>query len=334
MNINEATGGCRIVTFSRSQMSILVSQQSNVPIFPGFGIKKINFLDYKLSQYVPIHTKLIRDIAINESSQDDNIILTCGLDKTIKLTNLASNGMVHSYDCGMPVWSCAYSIDNPLHFYAGLQNGQVLIFDKRKIDKYLDKINCESSSKTPVCGLHFIPRHSTNSDNSINFNKSGLLVTQLDKVSFFEIKPANNNEYVYHPLINESNIMSGFFEPTTRNILISTRPTQKYPNARHLTYELNTVDNNVTLNLLNTHVGPKVQELMSKSKLFSLDNKLYGCASDESSQCVRIWDAIEGDLCCKLNSDKNIIDICSIKYDQSHFLCTLNDKQLRIFKKR
>ena len=109
--------GCRIVTFSPRSTAILVSQPSNNAIFPGFGIKKvnvrlfsfcptlnqlgrlfssvkINLLDYKLSQYIPVHSKLIRDIAVN-SLHDDGIILTCGIDKTIKLINLANNALVH-----------------------------------------------------------------------------------------------------------------------------------------------------------------------------------------------------------------------------------------------
>ena len=95
--ITETSNGCRVVSFYPRNSAILVSQPSNNAIFPGFGIKKINIHDYKLSQYIPIHSKLIRDIAVNTTQQDDGIILTCGLDKTIKLTNLANNALVHRY---------------------------------------------------------------------------------------------------------------------------------------------------------------------------------------------------------------------------------------------
>lgn len=63
-------------------------------MFKGFGVKKTNFMDYKLSQYVPIHSKLIRDMALS-SQYDDESLLTCSLDKTIKLTNLNSNRPIH-----------------------------------------------------------------------------------------------------------------------------------------------------------------------------------------------------------------------------------------------
>ena len=51
-------------------------------------------MDYKLSQYIPIHSKLIRDMALS-SYNDDGIVLTCGMDKMIKMTNLSSNTLVH-----------------------------------------------------------------------------------------------------------------------------------------------------------------------------------------------------------------------------------------------
>ena len=72
-------------------------------------------------------------MALNNTQQDDGIILTCGLDKTVRLTNLANNALVHSFECAHPVWSCAYNTDNPMYFFAGLANGHVLLFDKRKI---------------------------------------------------------------------------------------------------------------------------------------------------------------------------------------------------------
>lgn len=41
LNITDTNGGCRTVSFSAKHAAILVSQPSNSPIFPGFGIKKV-----------------------------------------------------------------------------------------------------------------------------------------------------------------------------------------------------------------------------------------------------------------------------------------------------
>lgn len=149
-------GGCRIVTFSNRHTAILVSQPSHNPIFPGFGVKKINFLDYKLSQYIPIHSKLIRDMALNLT--EDGIILTGSMDKMIKMTNISNNVIVHSFTCPHPVWSCTYNLDNPVYFYAGLGNGHVLTFDKRRTDKYVEILNEGSHNFSPVCSLQYVQK--------------------------------------------------------------------------------------------------------------------------------------------------------------------------------
>lgn len=57
---------------------------------------QINFLDYKISQYIPIHSKMIRDMALSNQNNDE-ILLSCGLDKMLKLTNIATNRIIHRF---------------------------------------------------------------------------------------------------------------------------------------------------------------------------------------------------------------------------------------------
>lgn len=331
INITDTNGGCRTIAFSPRHAAILVSQPSNSPIFPGFGIKKINFLDYKVSQYIPIHSKLIRDLALNTTT-DDGIILTCGLDKMIKMTHISSNTLIHSYTCQHPIWSCTYNLDNPIYFYAGLGNGHVLTFDKRKTDKNVDILNSEVHTGTPVCSLQYVPKNT-----DAIFKESGLIVTQLDRLSFFQFR--ENEEFIYNPLLLESNIMSCSFEPETRNILVSTRPSQKHPHVRHLVYGLSkpqdsesNSDDTCSLNLVHTYKGSNVQKMLAKTKLFMCNNELFGCAPDEASKSVVVWDVNKNVTCCKLPNQNDVLDICPIQYNQENFLCSLSDKQLSIFK--
>ena len=167
-------------------------------------------------------------------------------------------------------------------------------------------------------------------------------MTQLDKLSFFEALP-NSGEHIYHPLLVESNIMSCSFEASTRNLLVSTRPSQKYSNVRHLVYELHSSPSNqasasssavnCSLNLVQTYVGSNVQKMLAKSKLFSYNSLLYGCAPDEQTKSVVIWDVNKNETCCKLNNQNDVLDVCPILFNQTSFVFTLTDKQLRVFKK-
>jgi hypothetical protein len=106
----------------------------------------------------------------------------------------------------------------------------VLTFDKRKTDKYIEILNEGSHNFSPVCSLQYVPK-----SPEAAFKSAGLLVTQLDRLCFFEEK--ENQSYVYNPLLLENNIMSCSFEANSRRLLITTRPSQKHPNVRHLIYE-------------------------------------------------------------------------------------------------
>lgn len=166
--------------------------------------------------------------------------------------------------------------------------------------------------------------------------KSGLLITQLDKVSFFENQ--SSEEYKYHSLLIESNIMSCSLETSTRHLMVSTRPTQKHPNVRHLVYELTSSssessDLSYSLNHIQTHNGSNIQKMLARTKLFVLNSQLYASAPCELSKSAVIWNVSTGETCCKLPNQNDILDVCPFQYKDQCFMTTLTDKQLRIFKK-
>lgn len=81
-------------------------------------------------------------------------------------------------------------------------------------------------------------------------------------------------------------------------------------------------------------MGSRVQTLLARSKLFMNDSELYGCAPDELSKSVVIWDVNRNATCCKLPNNADVLDISPIQHNHESFLCALTDKQLRIFRKR
>lgn len=78
-----------------------------------------------------------------------------------------------------------------------MSNGQVYVFDKRKIDRQVEELNAQSNSGQPVSSVAFVTRNYQSS-----FKLSGLLVSQFDKLCFYEL--LSNGEYKYHPLLMES----------------------------------------------------------------------------------------------------------------------------------
>ena len=171
-------------------------------------------------------------------------------------------------------------------------------------------------------------------------------MSQLDKLCFFETNV--NDEYKYHPLLVEANIMSCSFELSTRHLLLSTRPSQKFPKVRHLVYEIaknkasgqgaaedSAADvNDYSMNLVQTFTGSNEQKMLARSKLYSIDSDLYAFASDEPSRSLSLWGVSKNELSAKLVNSSEVLDSCFIQSDAANqIVCSLTDKQLRIFRK-
>lgn len=56
---------------------------------------QISILDTNHKEYVAIHSKLLKDLHFSPCG--DGLLLSCSLDKTVKLTNMHSNTVVQRY---------------------------------------------------------------------------------------------------------------------------------------------------------------------------------------------------------------------------------------------
>lgn len=162
-----------------------------------------------------------------------------------------------------------------------------------------------------------------------------MLVSQLDRICFLEAK--QDEEYKYHSLLLEGGIMCCSYESQTKSVLVSARPSSKYSYVRHLVYELNAQNQeseiNYSLNHVQTYNGSSVQKLLAKTRLYTYQSQLYGCAPCESTKSAMIWNVKTGETCSRLNNSTEVLDVCPIQYRDNHYMCTLTDKQLRVFKK-
>ena len=59
-------------------------------------LTQISVVDMKTTQYIPCHSKLIRDISFHPQSHN-GLMLTCAIDKKVNVTNLMTNCSLHRY---------------------------------------------------------------------------------------------------------------------------------------------------------------------------------------------------------------------------------------------
>ena len=77
-----------------------------------------------------------------------------------------------SYECALPVWSCAWNADDPTYFYAGLQNGTVCLFDTRHLSGPVEQMSGgDLGSRSQVVSLQHIPLVT---GNTVRWGRSGL----------------------------------------------------------------------------------------------------------------------------------------------------------------
>ena len=65
---------------------------------------------------------------------------------------------LYRYTCAMPLWSCAWNLDDRNYLYAGQQNGAVSVFDVRNTSASVQQINTEGS-RSPIVSLQYIPHN-------------------------------------------------------------------------------------------------------------------------------------------------------------------------------
>ncbi|UYV67152.1 RFWD3 [Cordylochernes scorpioides] len=353
------TSSLRVVSGSQLLGMLVVSQHSANPLFPGYGFKKVQMLDLRQLEFVPLHSKAIKDMAFHPTS---NLILTAALDKTSKLTDSLSNVAVQMYvlvvsppwdisasHCltlsppwdhpnitknylrlqgvlGCPLsadaWSCMWSRRCDSQFYVGLSNGVVLHFDSRHCTEPVAEIRVPGVM-SPVVALQYISRSQPNAEF-----EGGPVVCHLSSCHLVSDSPGS--EPVIHTLPINGNLTSANYEPRTGHLLVSSRPTPRQPRVSHLLFQLGPGKN---CSLVQKLHGGATQVQLAKSRLFLAGRNLMVGAGDETSRATLIWDTSRGSRVASLASPHGPVrDIFPFEETSGSFLLTLSSNALHYYK--
>ncbi|XP_029379687.1 E3 ubiquitin-protein ligase RFWD3 isoform X2 [Echeneis naucrates] len=326
-------GGCRVLSYCEPLSCLLASQPSPQPtLVPGCGVKKVSVANMKASHYVPIHSKQIRGLSFNR--QNDSLLLSAALDNTIKLTSLLTNTVVQTYNAGKPVWSCCWCLDNSNYVYAGLINGSVLVYDTRDTSTHIQELQ-PLRSRCPVASLCYVPRAASSA-----FPCGGLIAGSLEGGCFWE--QVSETTYRPHTLPLEASGCTDIqVETESRHCLVTYRPGRANPSLRCVLMSLNRTPQQDSTQLPSCSCSP-VQtfsagsscKLLTKNAVFRSPDGggTLVCAGDEASNSTMVWDAGSGSLLQKLPADLPVLDISPFSVNGGHFLASLTEKMLKLYR--
>uniref|UniRef100_A0A3Q0T1C0 RING-type E3 ubiquitin transferase n=1 Tax=Amphilophus citrinellus TaxID=61819 RepID=A0A3Q0T1C0_AMPCI len=326
-------GGCRVLSYCESMSCLLASQPSpHATLVPGFGVKKVSVVNMKANQYIPIHSKQIRGLSFN--SHNNTMLLSAALDNTIRLTCLQTNAVVQTYNTGKPVWSCCWCLDNTSYIYAGLSNGSVLIYDVRDTSTHVQELE-PLRSRCPVASLCYVPRAASSS-----FPCGGLIAGSLEGGCFWE--QVNETTYRPHVLPLETSGCTDIqVEVESRHCLVTYRPGRSNPSLRCVLMALTRTPQQDSSQLPSCSCSP-VQtfsvgsscKLLTKNAVFRSPDGggTLVCAGDEASNSTMVWNAGSGVLLQKLPADLPVLDISPFSVNGTHFLASLTEKMLKVYK--
>ncbi|XP_043502454.1 E3 ubiquitin-protein ligase RFWD3-like [Polistes fuscatus] len=314
--------GCRVLDYNPWYGLLVVSQKSENPLFKGYGVKKIDVETFVSRKFLFLHSQPIRDINFHPSQQ--NILLSVGFDKTAKLIDMRSNVIMHSYKTDFTLWSSCWSSDDTNIFFAGAQNGSIIRFDIRNTLGPVDNLP-SPCDRSPVVSLASVPAYVGN-----GITKGGFIACHLNSCNAYELI---GSTYIYKKMNLRGPFFSARYDKKDNHALISCRPNERTPQARHIVCSIeNGNDNTVLCNVIHTFNAGHSQRLLSRPCQVSVENDTLIAAHQESTESIPFWSMTTGNQVHNLQVSDSIIDMCSFKFNDNVYLATLSTRMLRMYK--
>jgi hypothetical protein len=112
----------RLLRYLTKTKKLVVTQKAaESSLFPGFGVKLIDFSTYRAEKFINTSNKSICDFSIDAT---ESLVLTASKDSNFKssMYNLATTSVVATFiPSTCPIWSCAFDSERPQHLLLGDQ---------------------------------------------------------------------------------------------------------------------------------------------------------------------------------------------------------------------
>nr|CDS22637.1 e3 ubiquitin protein ligase RFWD3 [Echinococcus granulosus] len=308
--------------------------------------------DLRPLKFMHLHAQPIRDLAFHPEQQDA-IVASASMDKSLKLTSLLVDQVVQTYQCSSPIWSCCWAFPSPNYLFAGCVNGSVYLFDIRVTSRPASVFAISASSTAPVIALQYISPNPSDP----TFQSGGLLTGQLTQVAFLEeavtttaaVVGGGDEERRYrsYPLSLEGSLVSLSSLHDERGLfLASYRPSTRVPRVRHLCTRLKASQavgsetgmprpHGYDCESVASLFGGTQMRMLSRARLFRQEksDQILAASGDDDAGGALIWNCTTGVRIQTLtvaSATIPVIDVCT--FNNGGNLALLTDHQIDVFK--
>ncbi|KAI7904794.1 uncharacterized protein BX663DRAFT_328220 [Cokeromyces recurvatus] len=280
-----------------------------------YGLRKFNLYDPAITEFVPTnHTDTIRDIK-HASSQE--MVLTTGDDKTLKLISVSKNLVVQSYQLDAPSLTCCFDERNSNLLYCGLVTGEVMMYDIRNTKTYLHKLK-KPISPRPIRSIFSYHHSIICSDDSDFYTWS--LMTEDDST------------YQYNSLHLDSDKRNEFISVSYHDTTFYTVTWDQIAQEQnHCVSHIDNNNNQIAQDwTFTTKTVQQKESLWRNTTHFKRDDDILICYCHGDNQIV-IRDKEKEVQSFRIDGDR-INDVVHTSINQSELLITLSNKELQLYK--
>lgn len=308
---------------SRNKKLIVTLKSAGSSLFPGFGVKLIDFATYRQEKFINTSSKVLNDFSVDAT---ENYVVTVSREAACKMYSISSNSSVCSFaPAAVQLWSCSFDKERSSNVHLGAQNGSTYIYDIRSPNEVLREV-LPLNNRTPV--KYIIPMKRTES-----FPQGGFFVIHLRGMYFYEYLPSG--EVSSNPLNFNDPVMVASYDDRTEMLLITKSPTGQgmdFAQTKH-----------ILMKLIKDGGVPILQEIYSfdgsRASLPSITRPSQIKVPDgfivvsylEDTKVLQARSQSVG-LLHEANISDAINDICPIYLENSVFFGALSNSRCRLFK--
>ncbi|CAB3244739.1 unnamed protein product [Arctia plantaginis] len=302
-------GGCRVMTYNCRTYELYVSQKSTNNLFPGYGIRKVSCVDYKLGQFLHLHPKPIRDITY---SPPRDLLLSVGLDSCARIVDRGSPSV--TINAGFPLWCCSWDHLRSNEFYVGGVGGTVHTYDIRNLSGYIATLPSpgDMSPVISLCSTAF-----------------GLLSCQLNKCWLWVV---NERRWGTQEFPLDGPFMSMSYDSDSQKVLMSTRPSgQERSKLTVCRLKQSLSSGDVLVDVEDTYSGSTISTIMTRAAWVKAPGASWVAAHSESDSTLYL-NGLDGARTMSLPAVEPALDVCSAQLNGNSVLAALSESRLRIYK--